>query len=512
MHLQPSLAAGFLPAELPVSFSAATFARAAPNLTPMAKMLWTAPVRYSLARAGGVRRAMEIPNPMAQLAIAQLCSAHWPTLQRITARSPISLSRPTRRRQNRSLGYFRDLSERSEIAVSRMPGGSVTLRTDISQFYPSVYTHAVDWAVRGKSAAKRAMRANTLGSQLDKRLQESRSGQTIGISIGPDTSWLVSELILARVDEALCKQHKSVATHAFRYVDDLTFYASSTAEAHDVLGSYGRLLSEYELSLNPNKVSVRDGLEPADASWIGPLRQARFRDESDDRQSKDLIDLFTLAFDAARQYPTEGALSYAIKRCNPFPAGKKSWPLYRDLVVAAISQDPSTLRHVYEVLIFARSHGMRIDSDRLVEVLNSTCVRHAELDHGYEVAWLLTILRDLDLPVDPTAANKVASMSDNVSLVLLLDAIRHSKALNSVDIDSVVRRAERKGALSSADWLLAYECRAAKWCAPKVWDGIPQWRETYLAGVRFLISKPLSSKRSLIKRSRPAFLTHWSYS
>lgn len=511
MDVERSLATGYFPQEIPVSFSSESFAKARPGLTPHPIGKWTSPARFSLARAGGLRRSTEIPNPFAQAALVDLCSTHWATLQARTRLSPISMSRPVKRRGDRSMAYLCALASRPEAMIQRMPGGAVTLRTDISQFYPSIYTHAVDWAVRGKAVAKKTMRATTLGPSLDKRLQASRSGQTVGISIGPDTSWLVSEIVLARVDEALCKKHAGVGRRAVRFGDDMTFYASSEGEAHDVLSDYERILAEYELALNPIKVEVLRGIEPPEPRWVTTLRQARYRDANDAGLTHDLIDLFTLAFDAARDHPTQGVLSYAIKRCDPFPGGARSWPVYRDLVLATMTQEPSTFRHVYQVLRYARDRKLAVNTDRVVEVLNELCAQHARFDHGFEVSWILTILRELDLPLDLSAAKVVAEMEDNVSLVLLLDMMRSSVTLGSaVDVNQAIQRAEVKGALSTSDWLLAYELRASKWCTPKAWDNIDCWKELNRAKVRFLLPSN-ETTRLPMRRRRPAFLPRWSY-
>ncbi len=292
----------------------------------------------------------------------------------------------------------------------------------------------------------------------------------------------------------------------------MTFYSSSAGEAYEVLASYEKLLANFELILNPTKVRVLDALEPPEAPWVTPLRQARYRDESDAQLVHDLIDLFSLAMDAAGRYPTEGVLSYAIKRCDPFPGGDHSWPMYRDLTLASISRDASTLKHVYPVLIFAKSRGLEVDDDRLVEVLNEACEAHALLDHGFEVAWILTILRDLDLPLETSTAQQVALMEDNYSLVLLMDMIQASTKLRSaVDMSPAVRRAEAVNALSSDNWLLAYEFRAGRWCAPKKWDDIVQWKELNDAKVRFLVLRSAVPPHARLRRRRPAFISGWSY-
>jgi hypothetical protein len=355
MDLERSLTYGYLPHELPSSFTSELFAKLAPKL-PTGGPSATMPVRFSGARAGGVRRPIEIPNPFAQLGVVRLCSAEWRTLQRLTARSTISLSRPVKPRTGRALRYLHPPGERSAIAISRMPGGTVTLQTDVSQFYASIYTHAIDWAVRGKARAKRRRHAQVLGSKLDAHLRNSRDAQTAGISIGPETSWLVSEVLMARVDEALCAEFPSVDRRAFRFVDDMTLYAESEGEAYEVLGAYQRFLADFELLLNPTKVRVSPGLEPPHATWASSLRQARYRHDTDHHLAQDIVDLFSLALEARNRFPADGVLSYAINRCDPFPAGKLSWPVYRDAIIAVVTQEPSTLRYVYAILSFARTH------------------------------------------------------------------------------------------------------------------------------------------------------------
>src|SRR5690606_16021574 len=114
---------------------------------------------------------------------------NWPRLQRLTARSEISLSRPIGARErgddNRSVRMKHGHRPEREI-TTRLVGNRYTLKTDISMFYPSIYTHAVDWAVRGKLAAKRDRNGPHIGAKLDKALRNSRHGQTVGLSVGPD--------------------------------------------------------------------------------------------------------------------------------------------------------------------------------------------------------------------------------------------------------------------------------------------------------------------------------------
>ncbi|MCG7632234.1 RNA-directed DNA polymerase [Gordonia McavH-238-E] len=516
MLLTASLQRGYLPREIPLAFSSDSLSKALPRLTAPKPSYPVQATRFSIARVGGTRRSTEIPNPFAQFHVSNICAANWDKLQRITARSPVSLGRPVRRKAAyRSLvGRATQGKTRQLETMSRIPGGRFTIKTDISQFYPSIYTHAVDWAIRGKSKAKANRRVKCLGSELDKFLRNCRDGQTVGIPIGPDTSWIVSEIILARVDEYMAKNPSFgswFASHAYRFGDDMTVFAKTHDQAAEILGEYEIALARYELSLNPLKVGISTGIEMPEQPWVSQLRNARYRDDNDSNLSNDVVELFSQAFEMSRVRPDIGALSYAIKRCDPFPAGDHSWPLYRDCVLASAVQEPSSLRHVHQVMSFAKDRGLDASDDLTCEVLNQICEEHAPLDHGFEVAWALATLQRLELPLDASVAQKVAAMDDNCSLILLSHEVsQRPVSLAGVDLSTLRRRAESDGALSSDDWLLAYESRARKWCSPRKWDGEPAWKELAAQKVRFLAAE--SSPKPKLRRRRPEFIPSWGAS
>ena len=96
-------------------------------------------------------------------------------------------------------------------------GASYLLRADVSQFYPSLYTHAVGWAV---DPALR-LRANWtkptfLGKRLDQALMDMQGKISQGVPIGNDISFLLAEIVLGQVDRDL-RKYKG---RAYRWFDD----------------------------------------------------------------------------------------------------------------------------------------------------------------------------------------------------------------------------------------------------------------------------------------------------
>jgi hypothetical protein len=103
--------------------------------------------------------------------------------------------------------------------AARSVGKRFVLTADFSRYYPSIYTHAIPWAIHGKAAARADI--TLFGNRLDERIRESQDSQdkqTGGIPIGPDTSFLIGEVVAAAIDRRL--EDKIGKLHGTRFVDD----------------------------------------------------------------------------------------------------------------------------------------------------------------------------------------------------------------------------------------------------------------------------------------------------
>ncbi len=145
--------------------------------------------------------------------------------------------------------------------------------SDIDQFYPSIYTHSIPWALHTKTAAKAAVKAGKaakgpplLGDVLDKALRDMNDGQTHGIPIGPDTSLVIAEITLAAADKELISRSSRPLT-GHRYVDDYELSFDSLSRAEDVLSDLQAVLASLELLLNPRKTRIVDLPMHLDDEW-----------------------------------------------------------------------------------------------------------------------------------------------------------------------------------------------------------------------------------------------------
>ena len=105
-----------------------------------------------------------------------------------------------------------------------MTGAHFFVNVDISNCYPSIYTHSIPWALHGRSKSKQNRSVLLPGYLLDKATQSSRDGQTNGLVIGPHTSSVISEIILTEIDHVMIKKGYKQFT---RHIDDYRFFAKT---------------------------------------------------------------------------------------------------------------------------------------------------------------------------------------------------------------------------------------------------------------------------------------------
>jgi hypothetical protein len=261
MKVDDLLGRGYFPKEMPPTFTTETFAMVASDLEPKDGRRWRRPVRHTVFRPGGLRRALGLPHPESQAALAQVVESSWALIDAHCGESRISLTRPMPAEADgdRSIVSM-DPASRMLRRARLQRSARYVVSADVSEFYNSIYTHSLPWALMGKEAAKRALaqRVPIVGSDLDQALQHSQDGQTLGIAIGPDTSLIAAEIVLSAVDRALRKTGVADDGNALRFIDDYEMFYRTRSEAEDALSQLEGQLLAFQLNLNPSKTGVHE--------------------------------------------------------------------------------------------------------------------------------------------------------------------------------------------------------------------------------------------------------------
>jgi hypothetical protein len=141
---------------------------------------------FNIPKSGLSRNTIKIPNPLHKVQLAEEISNNFDQLCSIYAKSTISSTKPiieTERGEGKRAVKHDDYRVYKEKCITNSFKYSFRLKSDISSFYPSIYTHSIPWVTfGGKELYKKkwasGSRKFTYGDDLDDRLMWCQNQQT----------------------------------------------------------------------------------------------------------------------------------------------------------------------------------------------------------------------------------------------------------------------------------------------------------------------------------------------
>lgn len=464
LTLEILLERGYFPQELPPPFNSQSLAKfvageKAKGFPFVSKPSTSIPEVFNLARTGTLRRQLSILNPIHFSFLADFIVDNWIALEKEATESNFSLSSPISNDPKRGIGRKLPWDQRPERRAQVYAQGQHLLRADISRFYPSVYTHSIPWALHGKEFSKKNKKAKNLGNQLDELVRNCQDGQTNGIPIGPDTSLLIAEILLSKVDAKLEK----LKIAGMRYVDDYELAFDSEAQALEGLSTFQEALLEFELHLNPSKTGVLPLPQRIEEVWVDTIKGFVLEPSSVNFKSQ-LIHFFDTAFELYHAFPDTGVLKYAAGRIARIRDWKAHYEVAEDLLVQAARVEAGALPMVLNTIL-----RQPVSDDarkaRRRNLLLKTIVEHAPQHHSSEVAWSVwgCIAQGITLPTE--ALRLLVKMEDSVCALVALHARSLNLAESPAELDSLAA-ALASDELYDSRWMLAYEAAVRGWLVP----------------------------------------------
>lgn len=462
--LENLLERGYFPQELPppfVSLALAKFVAAEkPKGFPfVSKPATSIPEVFNLARTGTLRRQLSILNPIHFSFLADFVVDNWAALEKEATGSAFSLSSPVTTDPKRGIGRKHRMDQRSERRAQVYAQGRYLLRADISRFYPSIYTHSIPWALHGKEYSKQHKFDLILGNQLDKLVQNCQYGQTNGIPIGPDTSLLIAETLLCKVDAELAKLNIA----GLRYVDDYELVFDNQAQALEGLSLFQEVLLGFELHLNPAKTGILPLPQRIEETWVDTLKGFVLEPSSASFKSQ-LIHFFDTAFELSHAFPDTGVLKYAAGRIANIRDWKTQYEVAEDLLVQAARVEAGALPVVLNTIL-RQPVADDARKERRRNLLLKTIVEHAPQRHSSEVAWSVWGCIAQGFKLSTESLRLLVKMEDSVCALVALHARALGLAESPAELDSLAV-ALTSGELYDSRWMLAYEAAVRGWLVP----------------------------------------------
>ena len=274
---------------------------------------------YDNYRNTNIPRTLAIPSPFAYENLCRVVADNWDKIQdyfiQKTSCQYYKISRIHIRKLARTNALFKMNYDNWKIDGFPEPDlildKKYIVKADISNCFPSMYTHSLPWALVGKVTAKQNMHNDSEWyNQIDSFSQKIKDKETHGFLIGPHVSNLLSEIILTDIDNKLCQKWSYI-----RNIDDYTCYVKSKEEAEDFLLELVTELKEYDLLLNQKKTSITELPKSSDNDWIINLSKAMYLLKSNQTivSYTNIRNYFDTVIGLANKHDNCSVLSYAFK-------------------------------------------------------------------------------------------------------------------------------------------------------------------------------------------------------
>jgi len=353
------LAHGLFSSVVPPAFSADEFTQYVIDNNPGYDNNGHDFVRYESIRNINVPRLVGIPLPFPYSKLCAKIKSNWSEIvdhfEKYTKDNPHKVSKIHIRKMKDKDHLFEmnykgeedDTTDDADLLI----GARFLVSADISNCFPSIYTHSIPWALVGKPTAKTANR-NTWFNKLDKSIRNIRNNETNGILIGPHAFNLIAEIVLVVVDRALTlKGYKFT-----RHIDDYTCFCKSHEEAEAFLLELSKQLKVFELSLNHKKTVVAKLPLALSKHWVRKLSHYRFKRHKEDEvyviNKNEVEEYLDSAIELmASEKDNTAILNWAIKKISKENMSSETLKLFIDKIHHLVLIYPYLVR-ILQVSVF----------------------------------------------------------------------------------------------------------------------------------------------------------------
>lgn len=449
---------GYFPEEMGFWFSSKSFAKEIDSICTKVtfnRKKISKLIKFSIPKGRYNRRNLGLINPYHYFFLCKEIHENWSDIEEHLNKSDISLTIPIfKSGTSRAISRKYTFEDISGIFLTKSVGANYVLKTDISRYFSTIYTHSIPWALHTKAVAKKNRNDSLFGNLLDKIVRNSQDGQTIGIPIGPDTSLIISEIIGVAMDEIVMNSTKCLS--AFRYVDDYYLFYNKLADAEVTLGEMQRAINEYELDLNKEKTNIYEMPQSLEPKWVSNINNATLNNSN-------ITSFISITYSIIKEYPNESVLKYSLARIKKLKISKKNWPLVQAFVLNSIIYDSSAMPLACSILseYYHKKYG--INEKEVLKVIDNIVDKALYTNYDYELLWALWLGKLLNVKLNDEMLSKICLIDNPIIALIILCDYRHSEK-----VDTTMWEEHMTGEdLYSEYWILAYEALVRGWLPPK---------------------------------------------
>lgn len=490
------LAYGFFAEKLPPVFSSIQFFDYCKKMPASFTYDRDEYISFRTMRNISIPRQMGIPTPMSYQRLCAILRDNWSNIQQHfhtqTYGQKFRISRIHIRKEYDTKRIFEmnyknwrvDGNPEFELLINEKLLSRYLVKADISNCFPSIYSHSIPWALVGKKQAKDTIGDYSLWyNKIDKACQDLKYGETHGLLIGPHASNLVSELILTVVDKQLYDQ----GYRFVRNIDDYDCYVNSHECAMRFLKELEETLGKFDLPLNHKKTQIIElpiGIEKNWKHLINALPTVGVSGVVDYPQVNAFIDT---AFRLASETNNIAVINYAIKKLAGYKISDNAKKLASKRFIHMAALYPYLL-HLMEDFVF-KPYGVETSE---IKTLSDTIYKDAKIVNDYEsICYSIYFALRYDFLLDELDTAYVIQQKDCIALVMTW--LYYMKAngwnRNATEVKPLNRLAmELKTTEMGRYWLFCYETLKAG-SLPGEWRAMKQDEVSFIKPEFLGISK-----------------------
>lgn len=400
-------------------------------------------VEYKLTRYNNVPRPLSIPHPMTYAKLCQSLHDNWEKLEYIT-QTENSLIIPKEHNDGRIIVMdYENTKETIERHIKLSFNKKFYVNTDISNFFPSIYSHSIPWALVGFDTAKKERGTEKWFNQIDFYQRLTKRNETNGVPIGPASSNIICESILARIDKTLNDEDFEF----IRFIDDYTAYCKTYEKAEEFIRRLSEELSKYKLLLNIKKTFIAQLPSPSSPEWIVDLT-TRIPDK-ENISPTNIIRFLDYAVTKQAISPDGSVLKYAAKSIIKYDVKDDMAELLLRYLLSLCIKYPILLPLLDILFGKITFDSVFPYTDQLLKILNE----HAINKRSDAMTWTLYYLNKFPQSIPGETAENVISSKDCISILFLYLSKQYDNKVkdfcNSLDKSDLF--------LLDQYWLLLYQ-------------------------------------------------------
>lgn len=458
------LAYGFFAEKLPPIFTSVSFFNYCVSQTVHFQDQWHDYISFRAMRNNSIPRQMGIPTPISYHNLCKTLQDNWSNLKQhfhtqldnqSYRLSRIHIRKKYGQKRIFDMNYknwYVDGNPDADLLIHEKGVSRYLVKADISNCFPSIYTHSLSWALVGKDTAKSTIYDNIWYNDIDKACQLSKYGETHGLHIGPHASNLLSEIILTVVDKRLYYK-------GYRYsrnIDDYDCFVISREQADCFLRDLEKELREFDLSLNHKKTRIIELPIGQEKDWKHRLSTLPTFGKSGLIEYPQVNTYVDTALELAKEFDDYAVINYSIKKLAGMQLSDNAKILASKRYIHMAVLHPYLL-HLMEEYIFT---PFNVSTDEIKRLADTIYIEAKKTNNYESMCYAIYFALRYDFYLEELDTDYIIDQKDCVCLVLswlyYLKANHWNRRATQVKI--YIREAN---ALKETDlgryWLFCYE-------------------------------------------------------